>query len=380
MTSIRVENLTKTFETDDQSIVAVDNATFEIRDGEFMVLVGPSGCGKTTTLRMIAGLEDPTEGKILFDDRVVNEVKPRNRNISMVFQDFALYPHMTVKKNIGFGLERSNDTLDVQDIDNKVFEVASMLEIEDLIEQYPSELSGGQKQRVALGRAIARQPNVFLFDEPLANLDANLRKTMRIEIDDLQSTLDVTSLYVTHNQEEAMTMADRIAVMNEGVIQQIGTPEMVFNNPVNLFVAKFIGSPDMNFIPGELIERNGLLGLNCDLGEFEISSDTSKQLFKNSGGVTIGIRPQDLHLIDSDDPSIRFPAEITLIEPLGTEAIIQTVAGEHRLQAVIDDYEELSIGDIVNLCATYNDICIFDDNSTLIKGRREPKLQTNKRV
>jgi multiple sugar transport system ATP-binding protein len=370
MTKIKVEGLSKTFQTEDQSIVAVDNASFEIKDGEFMVLVGPSGCGKTTTLRMIAGLENPTNGKIYFDDQVVNELKPRHRNISMVFQDFALYPHMTVRENIGFGLKVSSGDFDDEVIENKVSDVASLLEIEHLMDQVPAELSGGQKQRVALGRAIAREPNMYLFDEPLANLDANLRKTMRIEIDDIQSRLNVSSLYVTHNQEEAMTMADRIAVMNEGIIQQIGQPEHLFNNPANTFVAEFIGSPDMNFIPGKLKMDESVLELNYGIGEFHISVGASDQFSDVSKYVTVGVRPQDLQLSESDDLPINFSANVRLVEPLGTEAIIQTEIDNQVFRAVIDDYEDLSVGDEIDLSVSFDDIYVFDNESNLVKGRR----------
>ncbi|MFB6244363.1 MAG: ABC transporter ATP-binding protein, partial [Halobaculum sp.] len=245
MSGITLDTVRKEFSTGDEQIVAVDDVDLEVRDGEFLVLVGPSGCGKTTTLRCIAGLEDVTSGHVRFGEEDVTGLRARERDVAMVFQNYALYPHMDVRTNLGFGLKLSTQ-LSSAEIDDQVEDVASMLGIEDLLDQKPKELSGGQQQRVALGRAIIRDPAAFLMDEPLSNLDAKLRAEMRTELQTLQHELDVTTVYVTHDQTEAMAMGDRIAVMNDGRLQQVGTPEAVYRTPVNEFVAKFIGSPSIN--------------------------------------------------------------------------------------------------------------------------------------
>ncbi|MBC7288984.1 MAG: ABC transporter ATP-binding protein, partial [Armatimonadetes bacterium] len=242
MAGVRLVNLTKRF----GNVIAVNGVSLEIRDGEFMVLVGPSGCGKTTCLRMIAGLEDPTEGEIWIGDRIVNDISPRDRNIAMVFQNYALYPHMTAYDNMAFALRLRR--MPRHEIDRRVREAAAMLGISDLLDRRPRELSGGQRQRVALGRAIVREPSVFLMDEPLSNLDAKMRVETRAELIKLHRRLGITTIYVTHDQLEAMTMGDRIAVMRDGVIQQVDVPLGLFYNPANLFVAGFIGTPPMNFI------------------------------------------------------------------------------------------------------------------------------------
>lgn len=251
MAEVRLRNVTKVF----GKVVAVKNFTLDIKDGEFVILVGPSGCGKTTTLRSIAGLEEIDSGEIYIGDRLVNDVPPKDRDIAMVFQNYALYPHMDVYKNMSFGLRLRK--VPKQEIDKIVRRTADMLGIGELLDRKPKELSGGQRQRVALGRAIVRNPKVFLFDEPLSNLDAKLRIAMRAELLDLHRRLKTTTIYVTHDQLEAMTMADRIVVMNEGVIQQVGTPQEVYDHPVNKYVAGFIGSPEMNFIPCRLVKKNG---------------------------------------------------------------------------------------------------------------------------
>ena len=268
----------------------IKNLDLEIADKEFIVLVGPSGCGKSTLLRMIAGLEDITAGQISIGDKVVNNLEPRERNIAMVFQNYALYPHMSVYKNISFGLRAAK--MPKEQIKKRVTEAAEMLEITDLLERKPSELSGGQSQRVSMGRAIVREPSVFLFDEPLSNLDAKLRTTMRAEIKKLHRTVGTTMIYVTHDQVEAMTLADRIVVLKDGIIQQVGTPMDVYRNPTNKFVAGFIGSPEMNFI-------------------------------NSKDGMTLGIRPEHIHLENTAPSNSRkIRATITLIEPLGAETLI----------------------------------------------------------
>ena len=284
---------------------AVTPSSFHIEDGEFVVLVGPSGCGKSTLLRMIAGLEDITEGTLSIGERIVNDVDPADRDIAMVFQNYALYPHMSVRKNIAYGLKNRKTPKDV--IDAKVAEAAAMLNLNDYLDRKPSQLSGGQRQRVAMGRAIVRDPALFLFDEPLSNLDAKLRNQMRIEIKALQRRLGVTSVYVTHDQVEAMTMADRIIVLNNGMIEQIGTPSEIYHNPASTFVASFMGAPPMNLVAGELSE--GILsfaGLDVPMA------------VDHRGPVTLGLRPEDL-FIDAKGP---IAMEVDLVEELGAHRLL----------------------------------------------------------
>jgi len=370
MTRVTVSELTKVFGEGDGEIVAVDDVSFEMEDGEFIVLVGPSGCGKTTTLRMIGGLETPTSGDIRFDDTVVNEVKARNRNVAMVFQDFALYPHMSVERNLGFGLRREENELSESEMTERIREAAEMLEIEELLDKRPAELSGGQKQRVALGRAIVREPAVFLLDEPLANLDANLRKTMRTEIDALQSQVGITSLYVTHNQEEAMTMADRIAIMNEGELQQIGPPETVFNDPANVFVAQFIGSPNINLFEGSLEAAGDGYRVTNSVFDVELTG-SQVPTSVDPQSIQLGARPQDLRPVGTgDDADLVVSGTIELIEPLGTDAIVRIDSSVGPVTAMVDSYERLDRGDELTLGFDVRELYLFDEAGELLKPRR----------
>ena len=371
MTSISLEDLTKIFgDRDSGGTVAVDDLSLDITDGEFLVLLGPSGCGKTTTLRMIGGLETPTSGSVSFDDMVVNDVKARNRDIAMVFQDFALYPHMTVRRNLGFGLERENNDLSREEIDERVEDVATMLEITDLLEDKPNELSGGQKQRVALGRAVVRQPRLFLFDEPLANLDAKLRKTMRTEIEELQSELGITSAYVTHNQEEAMTIADKIAILNAGELQQAGTPDEVFNEPVNTFVASFVGSPNINLFDGTIEQRGDEYQINVEGFKLTLPADTFHQE-SASDAVIVGIRPQDFTRASTDDDSETvIESSVNMIEPLGTEAVVHGESDNKTLTATVSDYHRIDSDQPVTFAVDSRHIYVFDaDTDELLKPR-----------
>ncbi|MCY3413228.1 MAG: ABC transporter ATP-binding protein [Candidatus Heimdallarchaeota archaeon] len=306
MTKIILENLTKLFGQEK----AVSEFNIEIKDGEFLVLVGPSGCGKSTTLRMIAGLEQPSSGKILFDDENITYYPPKNREVGMVFQSYALYPHMTIEENLSFGLRlKGTDRMVIKE---KVAEIATILGIEDHLSKKPKQLSGGQRQRVALGRAIIRQPRCFLFDEPLSNLDAKLRVQMRAEIQRLQKNTGITSIYVTHDQVEALSMADRIAIMKLGVVHQVGTPEEVYLRPNNKFVASFIGSPEMNIIEGEI---------KGDMVDTQMGSITfDKSLFDVSDGqaVWIGMRPEHIVLDDTGTLSLI----LDVIEPLGSDTFL----------------------------------------------------------
>ena len=374
MTRLELSDVTKRFDSPGGEVVAVDELSLAVDDSEFLVLLGPSGCGKTTTLRMIGGLEEPTEGDVTFDDIRVNDVKSRNRDVAMVFQEFALYPHMTIEENLGFGLKRENNDLTSAEIRERVEDVAEMLGIEEMLDKKPASLSGGQKQRVALGRAIIREPRLFLFDEPLANLDAQLRKSMRTEIDELQSEMGITSVYVTHNQEEAMTIADKIAILDDGELQQLGTPAEVFNEPANLFVAQFVGSPNMNTFDATMTDEGDAYRVELSGSSFSVptellSTDT------DSTDVVVGFRPQDLFREASsvrqkshDGPVI--DSQVSVIEPLGTDAIVHSGSAEGDLTATITQFHEIDEGDAVQFTVAPEHVYLFDRaTGELLKGR-----------
>ena len=310
-------------------VLAVDDFNLEIADKEFIVLVGPSGCGKSTTLRMIAGLEDITEGELYIGDTLVNDVAPKDRDIAMVFQNYALYPHMTVYENMAFGLKLRKIPKD--EIKKTVDQAVEILGIADLLNRKPKALSGGQRQRVAIGRAIVRQPQVFLMDEPLSNLDAKLRNQMRAELIELRKRINTTFVYVTHDQTEAMTLGDRIVIMKDGVIQQVGTPQEVFNSPVNLFVAGFIGTPQMNFFPAELVDTPQ--GFAVNLMDHQIllpkkRQDILKKKGVAAGAVTLGIRPEHLELAEKSADSFSTTASVS--EMMGSEVYLHFDMGETR--------------------------------------------------
>ena len=311
MSTLELHDLTKVYNPRSDPIVGVEDLDIELDEGNFLVLVGPSGCGKSTTLRSIAGLERLTEGEIRIGDEVVNSQQPKERDIAMVFQNYALYPHMTARQNIGFGLKMMTD-LSEEEINERVEDVAETMGIENLLEQTPGELSGGQQQRVALGRAIVREPQVFLLDEPLSNLDAKLRSHMRTEIKELQQNLNITTVYVTHDQTEAMTMGDKIAVLNDGELQQLGTPLECYHKPANRFVASFIGEPSMNFFETQL-KGDRLIG---DGFEYPLSDEV---LADTSGTeqITLGIRPEDAEIADSPSPHTVL-GTVNVVEPLGS--------------------------------------------------------------
>ncbi len=340
MARVMLRNVVKRF----GKVVAVDHINLDVRDGEFMVLLGPSGCGKSTTLRLIAGLENPDEGEIWIGDRMVNEVDPTERNVAMVFQSYALYPHMTVYQNIEFPLKMAG--VPKNERHRRVVEVARFLGISDLLNRYPRQLSGGQQQRVALARAIVREPQVFLLDEPLSNLDAKLRIKMRFELRRLlHDELGVTTIYVTHDQVEAMTMADRIAVMNKGRIQQVGSPKEVFEKPANMFVAGFIGVPPMNFMEGSLVDTGS--GLALDLGPYvlRIPREYYEVLQPYVGKeIVLGVRPQDIEITLSERRDA-YPAKIIGYEPLGTEIHVHFSINDGRdYVAVTKNIESISLG------------------------------------
>ena len=362
MADVILENVYKRF----GNFTAVEDFSLHIEDEEFMVFVGPSGCGKTTTLRMIAGLEDITEGTIKIDDRVVNDVPPKDRDIAMVFQNYALYPHMSVYQNMSFGLRLRKTPKD--EIDKRVKEAAAILQIESLLDRRPRELSGGQRQRVALGRAIVRKPKVFLMDEPLSNLDAKLRVEMRAQISKLHHSLGVTTIYVTHDQVEAMTMGTRIVVMKDGIIQQVDSPINLYDKPVNKFVGGFMGSPAMNFLTG--IVKDGILSSD----HFSLTPDAGlaeKLKAYNGKKVFVGVRPEDLFLvgetdIPEKDHSINSVVEV--VEPLGAETVIIAAVGDDQVVARLDPHADVKANDKVRLIADPEKVQAFDlDSETNIR-------------
>jgi multiple sugar transport system ATP-binding protein len=368
MAGVRLENVYKKYAGTDKA--SVTDFSLDIQDKEFLVLVGPSGCGKSTTLRMIAGLEEISEGKLYIGDRVVNDVAPKDRDIAMVFQSYALYPHMNVYQNMAFGLKLRKFRKD--EIDRRVREAARTLEIEHLLERKPKALSGGQRQRVALGRAIVREPQVFLMDEPLSNLDAKLRTQMRANISKLMKRLETTCIYVTHDQTEAMTMGDRIVVMKDGFIQQSATPEILYNHPVNLFVAGFIGAPSMNFITGQLVEDGGSVrfratGFNVEIPEGKAKALRSKGYIGRE--IILGVRPEDLHeepVFIEASPNSVVNATIEVSENLGHEMFLYLNGlGKDNVIARVDGRSGLRENQNVKLAIDMNKIHVFDKDSEL---------------
>ncbi|MFQ5882334.1 MAG: ABC transporter ATP-binding protein [Candidatus Methylomirabilales bacterium] len=354
MARVVLENLTKRFD----GVIAVRDFTLDIADGEFLVLVGPSGCGKSTTLRMVAGLEEITEGTIRIGDRVVNDLPPKDRDIAMVFQNYALYPHMSVYDNMAFGLKLRK--LPKAQIDQRVKVAAEMLGIHHLLHRKPRALSGGQRQRVAVGRAIVRNPAVFLFDEPLSNLDAKLRVQMRVELKKLHQQLKTTAIYVTHDQVEAMTMGDRIVVMRDGLIQQVGNPLEVYAHPRNRFVAGFIGSPPMNFLQGILRSRNGGTFLEASGFRLRIPQERHSSLENYIGQqVTFGLRPEDIFETQSAS-SETIAATVEVVEPLGSEILLDVRVGDDTLVARVAPRTHIRPHQIIDLAFSLDKMHFFD--------------------
>jgi multiple sugar transport system ATP-binding protein len=358
MAKITIDDVTKRFGDDEESIVAVDDVSLDIRDGEFIVFVGPSGSGKSTLMRIVAGLETQTEGDIRIGEDVVNQLGPRARDIAMVFQNYALYPNMTVEENMSFGLKMSTD-MSAEEIEEAVTSAAEMMDIDMLLDSKPGELSGGQQQRVALGRAIVRDPNVFLMDEPLSNLDAKLRAEMRTEINRLQNDLDVTTLYVTHDQTEAMTMGDRLVVLNYGELQQVGTPLECFYRPANQFVAGFLGSPSMNFFEGTV--EGGTLradGFDFDLTERMQSAVGSRN------DLVLGIRPEDMTLHDRASSGHEFEAVVDVVEPMGSISYVylraRSQSHEQTFIVETDGQRPITEGQHVYVEIPDRDVHLFD--------------------
>ena len=361
MAEVELTNVGKSF----GSVAAVKNVSYKIEDKEFVVMVGPSGCGKSTTLRMIAGLEEVSSGDIKIDGRLVNDVPPKDRDIAMVFQNYALYPHMTVYKNMAFGLKLRK--YPESEIRQRVLEAAGILGIEKLLERKPKELSGGERQRVAVGRAIVRKPKVFLFDEPLSNLDAKLRVSMRAELNKLHTRLQATMVYVTHDQLEAMTMGDRIVVMNNGEVQQIGDPVTVYEKPVNKFVAGFIGTPMMNFMDGTLVEKKG--GIFFDEENFQIRMpDVHKAALAGYLGkeVTFGIRPehiQDKVFAPNPTPDNTLKASVEIVEPIGPKVDLWCSTGKSLFVAEVSPHSQVKVNQDIELVVTTDRAHIFDKDT-----------------
>ena len=359
MAEVILENVTKVFPP---KVVAVKQFSLQIADKEFLVLVGPSGCGKSTTLRMIAGLEEITEGTIRIGERVVNDVPPKDRDIAMVFQNYALYPHMTVYKNLAFGLKLRK--FPRKEIDERVQAAAKILGIGELLDRKPKALSGGQRQRVAVGRAIVRQPKAFLFDEPLSNLDAKLRVEMRAELNKLHNRIATTMIYVTHDQVEAMTLGDRIVVMNEAEIQQVGAPLEIYNNPINKFVAGFIGTPPMNFFDGALASHNGGVAFRKNGTTIPLSGALSARLSERVGSdVFFGIRPEDIHdrpVTEEGAETCPLTTTVEVVEPLGDEMILYLKTSEHEFIGKVGSHGGVTDGQTLEVHLDLDKVHIFD--------------------
>ena len=359
MATVTFDNVWKKF----GEVVAVNDLNLKIEDGEFMVLVGPSGCGKTTSLRMIAGLEEISEGTLSIGDRVVNHVAPKDRDIAMVFQSYALYPHMTVRDNMAFGLKLRKTPKD--EIERRVNEAAAMLSCENLLDRKPRELSGGQRQRVALGRAIVREPAVFLMDEPLSNLDAKLRVQTRAEIARLHQRLGTTTVYVTHDQVEAMTMGQRIAVMSEARLQQVGSPQELYDHPDNRFVAGFIGSPSMNFLEVGVTREGNQAQLKGDGIDIPVPDRYLAGFQKFSGNkLIVGVRPEHLD-VKVEGPSGKLQGNADVVEYLGNEELIHLTVGGHDIVALIGSEHHVKPGDDLTLHVPLEKVHLFDPESTL---------------
>ncbi len=358
MANVAFQNVTKQW----GDVIAVNDLNLEIHDKEFLVLVGPSGCGKSTTLRLLAGLEEISNGEIYIGDRVVNDVQPKDRDIAMVFQSYALYPHMTVFDNMAFALKLRKTPK--TDVEKRVQRAAEILGIDSLLDRKPKALSGGQRQRVALGRAIVRDPEVFLLDEPLSNLDAKLRVQTRAELSKLHKQLGTTFLYVTHDQTEAMTMADRIAVLKDGLLQQVDTPQNLYNHPDNTFVASFIGSPAMNFFDATLVQEDQKLWVDTGAFRLLVPPEKATTILPFSGRqVTFGIRPEDIHDSDFVPQEVRgtsIDAKVDVTELMGNEIFLYLVVGDRSCIARVDPRSTAKHGDHVKVTFNMSNIHLFD--------------------
>lgn len=357
MTNIQLKNIYKKY---DNGYEAVKDVNLDVEGKEFVILVGPSGCGKSTTLRMIAGLEDISEGELIIDGQVMNEVEPQDRNIAMVFQNYALYPHMSVRDNIAYSLKIHK--IPKKEIEARVNEIAKMLDLEKLLDRKPNQLSGGQKQRVAMGRAMIRKPKVFLMDEPLSNLDAKLRSQMRVEIASLYEKLDTTFIYVTHDQTEAMTLATKIVVMNNGVIQQIDTPYNMFHYPVNRFVAGFIGMPGMNFVEVDVIAKGNDIYIQGQDGVFKVNEERANEIRKKgkqNQKVILGIRPE--HVVPcEDEENVFFKGVVDIYEMLGYEGNLHVQTNDGKIVSSVEEDKKYRPGLHLNFRLNEDHIHLFD--------------------
>jgi multiple sugar transport system ATP-binding protein len=363
MSKVLLKNVGKSFPNNPKP--AVSGVNLEVADKEFVVLVGPSGCGKSTTLRMVAGLEEITEGEIYIENKLVNYLPPKDRDIAMVFQNYALYPHMSVFDNMAFGLKIRKFTK--EEIKQRVMEASEILGLNDYLDRKPKQLSGGQRQRVALGRAIVRKPKVFLFDEPLSNLDAKLRVQTRTEIIKIHNRLQATMIYVTHDQIEAMTMGDRIVVMKDGFVQQIGDPVEIYDKPVNKFVAGFIGTPPMNFLNGKIEKKNGGIYFNESSFSLKVSDKVIDKLNAYAGKeVTMGIRPEHIFEISKiNRPEWKIKVLIDVIEPIGPESYVYFTAGKSVFVGVFDSHEKFKKSEEIEVCYNMDAVHFFDKQTEL---------------
>jgi multiple sugar transport system ATP-binding protein len=363
MAAVTYDHVTKEF----GNVLAVNDLNMEIQDKEFLVFVGPSGCGKTTALRLLAGLEEISRGQILIGDRTVNDVAPKDRDIAMVFQSYALYPHLTVFDNMAFSLKLRGTPK--EEIKKRVGEAAELLGINELLDRKPRQLSGGQRQRVAVGRAIVRHPKVFLFDEPLSNLDAKLRVETRANISKLHQRLQTTFIYVTHDQVEAMTMASRIAVINKGKLQQLDTPQSLYDRPSNMFVAGFIGSPAMNFFPGKIRKESGTFFVDTGSFALPIPAERAKPYQDMDGKkVVFGIRPEDIHNPKFLPPNIHaetFSCKVDVIELMGNEIFLYLVSGGNNFVARVDPRTSFKVGEEVQIAFNMDNFHIFDPETEM---------------
>lgn len=358
--TLEIDSLTKIYDDGNEGVLAVDDMNVDVREGEFLVFVGPSGCGKTTTLRCVAGLEDLTEGSIRLNGQSLEDQAPRERGVAMVFQTYALYPHMSVRENIGYPLRVRGYSKEERK--ERVEETAEMLQIPELLDRSPKDLSGGQQQRVALGRALVREPEIFLFDEPLSNLDAKLRISMRTELNRLHNKIGKTSIYVTHDQAEAMTLGDRIAVMQDAEIQQLAQPQTVYDKPVNQFVAGFIGSPQMNFFEGTVRSESGDAVVETDAFEFTLPESIRDQMDRESDGgldITFGIRPEDLY-VESSAGANTITSEILVVEEMGSDFHLTLDRDGIEYQALVGPDRTLARGDEVDIGFDLQKCHLFD--------------------
>ena len=356
MATLDLTNIAKAF----KEVTILKGISLQVVDGEFVVLLGPSGCGKSTLLRIIAGLEQQTSGTVSIGDMVVNDLSPRDRDIAMVFQQYALYPHLTVRENLAFGLKMRKETPST--IESRIHEAADLLEIHQLLDRLPRDLSGGQRQRVAMGRAIVRKPKLFLFDEPLSNLDARLRTSLRIELKNLHRKLATTMVYVTHDQVEAMTLGQKIVILNQGRIQQIGTPEQIYHEPQNPFVAGFIGNPPMNLLKGELEICNGTSIFRADKLTFAmpfLSTD------RGPSHACLGIRPEDIQLQPMSSPTVHMTGTVELIENLGADSLLHISSQSHRFTVRSPPMPSTHVGESIPIYFPVNRLHLFVDDRRL---------------